>query len=47
MHSTVGMAVALTAIGAIGLVLSFTSWRNARRIRLDRGLRGYLSTNQR
>jgi hypothetical protein len=47
MHSTVSMALALTAIGAIGLVRSWMNWRNARRMRLDRGLREYLSTTQR
>jgi hypothetical protein len=46
MHSTVSMAIALTVIGVIGLVRSVTNWRNARRVRLDRGLREYISTIQ-
>lgn len=47
MHPVISIGVALTAIGTIGLILSWTRSRNERRIRLDRGLRGYISNFQR
>jgi hypothetical protein len=43
----ISIALALAALLSVGFIVRWTTRRNTSQVRLDRGLRGYLTAGQR